>query len=179
MNLKRKHSVQDPPLPSGEGSGEGHAAATAVRLLLHQRATLAVAESCTGGLITHLLTEVPGISASLLMGVTAYSNEVKINQLGVPASLIEKEGAVSRKVALAMAAGAARAAGADYGIGVTGNAGPSGGSDEKPVGLVWIALCGPETSDSREFHFSGDRSQVKEKAALAAINMLEDALANC
>lgn len=157
---------------------EKNIAAGVVRLLLHQRATLAVAESCTGGLITHLLTDIPGISASLLMGVTAYSNEVKINQLGVPASLIEKEGAVSREVALAMADGIARSAGADYGIGVTGIAGPSGGSEEKPVGLVWIALRGRKDSTAREFRFSGDRSQVKRQAANAAINMLKDALVN-
>ncbi len=158
---------------------EENVVAEVVRLLLRQRATLAVAESCTGGLITHLLTEVPGVSASLLMGITAYSNETKINQLGVPASLIEKEGAVSREVALAMAAGVAKSAGADYGIGVTGVAGPSGGSDEKPVGLVWIALSGLKDSTAGEFRFSGDRSQIKISAANAAINMLKDALTNC
>lgn len=151
-------------------------ARTVASLLSETGRTLAVAESCTGGLITHLLTEVPGISVSLLMGVVAYSNDAKISRLGVPAATIREHAAVSQEVALAMASGVRKAASSDIGIGVTGIAGPSGGSREKPVGLVYIAFSGPGVGYAREFHFDGDRSEIKEKAAAAALNMIKDKL---
>lgn len=137
--------------------------------------TLAVAESCTGGLIAHLLTEVPGISDLFLLGVVAYSNEAKINQLGVSLETIEKHGAVSEEVALEMASGVRRAAGADLGIGVTGIAGPGGGTGEKPVGLVYIAISGPDLANAREFRFDGNRSEIKQKAADEALDMVRSA----
>lgn len=137
--------------------------------------TLAVAESCTGGLITHLLTETPGISASFLLGVVSYSNEAKISQLGVSRETIEEHGAVSGEVALEMASGVREAAGSDWGIGVTGIAGPGGGTTEKPVGLVYIALSGPDGRHVREFRFSGNRSEIKQKAAGEALDIIREA----
>jgi len=147
-----------------------HAAAS---LLLEKGVTLAVAESCTGGLITHLLTEVPGISDSFLMGVVAYSNEAKINQLAVPEKTILAHGAVSEEVALAMASGVRKAAAADIGIAVTGIASPTGASPEKPIGLVYIAISGPDGENVRKFNFKGSRSGIKEKAAAAALEMIK------
>lgn len=134
--------------------------------------TLAVAESCTGGLITHLLTEIPGISSSFLMGIVAYSNEAKTKQLAVPEKIIREYGAVSEEVAMAMASGVRKAASADIGIAVTGIAGPTGGSLEKPVGLVYIAISGPDGEHARKFNFKGSRSDIKEKAAVAALEMV-------
>ena len=136
--------------------------------------TLAVAESCTGGLITHLLTEVPGISSSFLMGVVAYSNQAKTKQLAVPEKTILTHGAVSEEVALAMASGVRKAASVDIGIAVTGVAGPTGGSREKPIGLVYIATSGPDGENVRKFNFKGSRSSVKEKAAAAALEMIKE-----
>lgn len=141
-------------------------------LLSETGMTLAVAESCTGGLITHLLTEVPGISSSLLMGVVAYSNQAKTEQLAVPEKTLLAHGAVSEEVALAMASGVRKAASADIGIAVTGIAGPTGGSGEKPIGLVYIAISGPDGEHVRKFNFKGSRSGIKEKAAAAALEMI-------
>jgi PncC family amidohydrolase len=112
-------------------------------LLLARGLKLGTAESCTGGLIGHLLTEVPGISAVLDRAVVSYSNQAKIDTLGVPAALIEKHGAVSAEVAEAMALGVRERAGTDLGLSTTGIAGPGGGSEEKPVGLVYFGLAGP------------------------------------
>lgn len=138
------------------------------RKLIESKATLAVAESCTGGLIAHRLTEVPGISEVLLESVVAYSNESKVKRLGVDPALIEAHGAVSEEVARAMALGAARTSGASVGIAVTGIAGPAGGTPTKPVGLCYMAVG--ERVESKVF--SGDRSTVKERAAAYALNML-------
>lgn len=138
------------------------------RRLIETGTTLALAESCTGGLIAHRLTDVAGISASLLEGVVAYANAAKIRRLGVPEDLIRAHGAVSEPVARAMALGAAREAGADLGLAVTGVAGPSGGSADKPVGLCYMA-CG-DWVERRVFR--GDRAAVKERAAGFALNML-------
>jgi nicotinamide-nucleotide amidase len=130
--------------------------------------TLAVAESCTGGLISHKLTEVPGVSSVLLESVVTYSNGSKMKRLGVPAELIGKHGAVSEEVARAMALGVARTSGATIGVGVTGIAGPTGGSKKKPVGLCYLAV-----NDRVERRvFSGERSHVKERAAAFALNMV-------
>jgi nicotinamide-nucleotide amidase len=139
-----------------------------VRTLLAQRATLAVAESCTGGLIAHKLTEVPGASGTLLESVVTYSNASKASRLGVPIELIRRHGAVSPEVAREMSLGIARTSGADHGLAVTGIAGPSGGSDSKPVGLCHIALDGEVETKV----FSGDRAWIKERAAGHALNML-------
>ena len=138
--------------------------------VLSQRGlTIAVAESCTGGLISHRITNVPGSSRYFLMGTVAYSNDVKAEQLGVGAALLEKSGAVSRDVALAMARGVRSAARSDIGVGVTGIAGPAGGTREKPVGLVFVAAV-TDKDDRVERHvFTGDRTAVKRQAADAAL----------
>ena len=138
------------------------------RKLIETGTTLAVAESCTGGLISHRLTEVAGVSAVLLESVVTYSNESKVKRLGVDPALIAEHGAVSQPVARAMALGAARTSGAAIGMAVTGIAGPGGGSKEKPVGLCFMAVG--DRVESKVF--SGDRSNVKERAAGYALNML-------
>jgi len=111
-----------------------------VRMLIERGLKLALAESCTGGLVANRITNVPGSSETLLAGVVAYSNKAKTDLLGVPSALIMEHGAVSAEVAEAMASGAASRTDADIAVGITGIAGPSGGSEEKPVGLVYIAL---------------------------------------
>jgi nicotinamide-nucleotide amidase len=138
------------------------------RRLLETGETVALAESCTGGLIAHRLTEVPGISAALLEGCVTYSNEAKIRRLGVPENLIRAKGAVSAEVALAMARGAAATSGARIGVAVTGIAGPTGATPSKPTGLCYLAVGGWV----EEKTFMGDRSTVKERAAGFALNML-------
>jgi PncC family amidohydrolase len=134
--------------------------------------TVSTAESCTGGLVAHLLTEVPGSSAYLLGGVVAYSDAVKRAELDVPAELLERHGAVSAQVAVAMAEGVRARLGTDLGVGVTGIAGPDGGSDAKPVGLVYVAVAGLGPADVRRFAWPGDRSANKRDSAQAAIELL-------
>jgi nicotinamide-nucleotide amidase len=138
------------------------------RKLIETGTTLAVAESCTGGLISHRLTEVPGISEVLLESVVTYSNESKVRRLGVDPALIEARGAVSEEVARAMALGVARSSGAKVGIAVTGIAGPGGGSARKPTGLCYMAVN--DRVESKVF--VGDRSHVKDRAAGYVLNML-------
>jgi len=134
--------------------------------------TLALAESCTGGLVAKRLTDPPGASAFLRGGVVAYDNAVKVDALGVDPLAIGREGAVSETVALQMARGAARRLGADAAIAITGVAGPDGGSEEKPVGTVWIAVVTGEQERARLFRLFGDREGVRERAAQAALAML-------
>ncbi len=133
---------------------------------------LAVAESCTGGLIAKRLTDFPGASRVLAGGVVAYADEVKVEILGVSPEALSTHGAVSGPVAEAMAMGAARALGVEAGIGVTGVAGPAGGSDEKPVGTVWYAVCLDGRVVARRERFPGDREAVRERAAQAALFLL-------
>jgi len=136
-------------------------------------ATVAVAESCTGGLILGRLTMVPGSSGWVTGGVVAYDNTVKVQQLGVPVELIESHGAVSEPVALAMAAGVRAALDTTYGLAVTGIAGPSGGSDEKPVGTVVIAAAGPGgEAVVITFRFPGDRAMVRQMSVQSGLDML-------
>jgi nicotinamide-nucleotide amidase len=144
------------------------------RLLLAAGKTLAVAESCTGGLIGDRLTNVPGSSAYFLHGVVAYSNAAKVTLLGVPSDLLEQNGAVSEPVALAMARGVQRQAGSDLALGVTGIAGPTGGSAEKPVGLVYCALVDREGEAVQEWRFGSEagRRGIKFLASQAALNLL-------
>jgi nicotinamide-nucleotide amidase len=143
-----------------------------VRLLLDRGLTIATAESCTGGLVGHLLTEVPGVSASYLQGVIAYSNAAKTALLGVPGELIRGKGAVSEETARAMASGAAERAGADLGIGITGIAGPSGAEQGKPVGLVWVAADLRGRVESRRLDLGTmPRSWIKRRSALSAIDL--------
>jgi nicotinamide-nucleotide amidase len=143
------------------------------RLLHEQRRTVALAESCTGGLIGHRLTQVPGSSAYVDRGAICYSNQSKIEMLGVPADLIAKHGAVSQEVAAAMAKGIRERAGVSVGLSVTGIAGPGGATATKPVGLVYVGLNGgAEGSITKEFRFHGDRSVIKQRSSQAALNLL-------
>jgi len=134
--------------------------------------TLAVAESCTGGLIAERLTEVAGSSAYFMQGVVTYSNESKTRLLGVPAELIATRGAVSAEVAEAMAEGAKERAGTDFGLAVTGIAGPGGGTQEKPVGLVYIALADDAHTEHRRLMLPGDRHLIRWRASQAALDLL-------
>lgn len=144
-----------------------------VQKLREAKKTLALAESCTGGLLASRITDVPGSSEILLEGFVTYSNEAKTRSVGVPAELIAAHGAVSEPVARAMAEGAARSAGAHFGIGITGIAGPGGGTEEKPVGTVFIALSenGQPTMCSREM-FPTDRATFKELTTQTALDFL-------
>jgi nicotinamide-nucleotide amidase len=141
-------------------------------LLQAQGQTLAVAESCTGGRIAAALTSVPGASKSFAGGVVAYDNAVKVAQLGVDAGTIERFGAVSSEVAEAMARGARERLGAGVALSTTGVAGPSGGSVEKPVGLVWFGLADGEGVRTSQFQFRGDRDAVVSRATTMALNIL-------
>ena len=132
---------------------------------------LVVAESCTGGLIGHRLTQTPGSSDYFLEGVVAYSNEAKNSRLEVSPTLIRKYGAVSEEVALAMADGIRKTSGADIGLSVTGIAGPDA-SNNKPVGTVFIAISDEEKSNCKYFRFYNDRSRNKERSAQAGLDLL-------
>lgn len=158
------------------GEGEGGLEDAVLQLLAERRRTLAVAESCTGGLVAHKLTNVPGASASLLEGTVVYSNEAKTRRLGVSRRLLASHGAVSAPVAEAMALGAARRAGSDFAVAVTGIAGPAGGTPDKPVGLVFVAVAGPSRVHVEEYHFAGERVALKERSANAALNLLRQEL---
>jgi nicotinamide-nucleotide amidase len=146
------------------------------RLLLERRLTLAVAESCTGGLLGHRLTNVPGASAYFERGVLVYSNRAKEELLGVPAEVLRAHGAVSAPCAEAMVRGICERAGAPCGLAITGVAGPDGGTAAKPVGTVFVALAVPEGVTSRGFRFLGDRASVKWQSTQAAFDMLRRAL---
>jgi PncC family amidohydrolase len=139
-----------------------------------RRLTLATAESCTGGLIGHLLTSVPGSSEYYIGGVIAYSNRVKQALLGVPEQVLRSVGAVSRECAEAMAKGARERFATDYAVATTGIAGPGGGTATKPVGLVYVACAGPHGVVVEEHRFTGDRWQNIELSAEAALRLLLD-----
>ena len=145
-------------------------------LLRDRRLSLAAAESCTGGLLAARLTSVPGSSAYFERGFVTYSNRAKVELLGIAPELIEAQGAVSEVVAAAMASGARHAAGADVGIGITGIAGPEGGTDDKPVGLVFLALDGVAGTRVRRAVFPGDRERIRHQATQAALEMLRRGL---
>jgi nicotinamide-nucleotide amidase len=140
------------------------------RALTENRATIAVAESCTGGLLAERLTNIPGSSSYFLGGVVCYSNELKSALVGVPAELIESKGAVSPEVALALADGVRKTTGATIGVGVTGIAGPGGGSPEKPVGLVHIGIADERGPRERRFQFPGDRERIRMHASQTALD---------
>ncbi|HIY48176.1 MAG TPA: competence/damage-inducible protein A [Candidatus Alistipes faecigallinarum] len=146
------------------------------RILTERGKTLATAESCTGGAIASRFTAMPGASAYFRCGVVSYSNESKAALLGVDPATIARVGAVSEEVARQMAEGVRRVAGADYAIATTGIAGPSGGSAEKPVGTVWIAVATPEGTEAVCRQCGTDRGQVIDRASAFAIAMLRDAL---
>ncbi len=151
------------------GEGDTSLAEAVCRLLEAQSLTLAVAESCTGGLVAELVTSVPGASRSFLGGVVAYANSAKTELLGVTPALLEAHGAVSEEVARAMAEGARRRFGASLALAVTGIAGPDGGSAEKPVGLVHWAVASDSVVMAKHAVFSGNREQVRRRAAFAAL----------
>ena len=140
--------------------------------------TLAAAESCTGGLVSHHLTNVPGSSVYFLGGVVAYANQTKLELLGVQASTLDSHGAVSEETVLEMASGVRRALHADIGIATSGIAGPGGATPSKPVGLVWIALSAADASTARSAIYPGDRLAVKEQSAQAALQLVLDYLEN-
>ena len=139
-------------------------------LLLAQQKTLALAESCTGGYISHRITRVAGSSAYYYGGAVTYSNEAKVLFLGVKRETLERYGAVSRETALEMSKGIRERTGASIGLGVTGVAGPSGGSIEKPVGTVWISLDCEDFHEARRFQFHGDRERIIEASSQAALD---------
>jgi len=142
------------------------------RYLALRHKTLAVAESCTAGLLSERLTRVAGSSNYFLGGAVCYSNELKTRLAGVPAELIAEHGAVSKAVARALAVGIRQRTGASIGVGITGIAGPGGGSDNKPVGMVFISLADERGVQVREFRFPGDRDRVRQLASIAAIEMI-------
>lgn len=145
-------------------------------LLRREGLRLAVAESCTGGLVGHLITNIPGSSTYYMGSVTAYAYEAKVRLLGVRWVTLEKYGAVSKETVLEMACGVRRALAADIGIAVSGIAGPGGGTPDKPVGLVWIGLSAASVDEAWKFIWSGDRLAVKEQSAEAALRLLADYL---
>ena len=145
-------------------------------LLRKRGLRLATAESCTGGLVGHRLTNVAGSSDYFVGGVIAYANAVKMQALGVHLQTLDEYGAVSRETVLEMASGVRRALAADIGLAVSGIAGPGGGTLEKPVGLVWIGLSAPQATAARRFLFAGDRPSIKEQAAQAALELLDETL---
>jgi len=143
------------------------------RLLIEQSRTIALAESCTGGLIGHRITQVPGSSAYFDRGVICYSNKAKSDLLGVPPALIDKHGAVSAEVAAAMAKGVRERSAVSVGLSVTGIAGPSGATTTKPVGLVYVGLDADNgESITKEYRFHGDRSVIKQRSSQAALDLL-------
>jgi nicotinamide-nucleotide amidase len=153
-------------------STDGRALEVVVGDLLRERKmTIAVAESCTGGLLSSRLTDVPGSSAYVELGVVCYSNRSKTELAGVPEALLRDHGAVSEPVAQAMAEGIRSRAGTNLGIGITGIAGPGGGTPEKPVGTVMIAVAVDDELRVRTFQFIGGREMVKFQAAQSALNM--------
>jgi nicotinamide-nucleotide amidase len=141
-----------------------------------RKETLAVAESCTGGGLGAELTSIPGSSEVFLGGLITYSDGLKIQLLGVPASTIAIHGAVSKPCALAMAEGARRVTEADWAVSVTGIAGPSGGSEDKPVGTVWLGIAGPGVLRAEQLRLPGDRHQIRSASVRSALDHLARSL---
>ncbi|MBP3425783.1 MAG: competence/damage-inducible protein A [Rikenellaceae bacterium] len=154
------------------GYEDASVAEEVAKMLCERGATLAVAESCTGGRIASTFTSMAGASEYFLCGVVSYANSAKQNLLGVRSETLEQHGAVSRQVAEQMAEGVRQTAGSDYAIATTGIAGPSGGSDAKPVGTVWIAIASPKGTVSRKMTYGRIRTQNIERASTTAINLL-------
>lgn len=142
------------------------------KLLNQLGLTLAVAESCTGGLVGHLITNIPGSSVYFKGGIIAYAYDSKVRLLGVKQETLELHGAVSQETVLEMAQGVRQLLQTDIGLSVSGIAGPDGGSPEKPVGLTWIGLCAEDFAQAESFLWKGDRLQVKEQSASQALQMV-------
>lgn len=158
------------------GEGEETLEQVVGRALKERKQTLSLAESCTGGFLSHLITTVPGSSAYYIGGVVSYANAVKMEELGIPSDMLELNGAVSRPVAERMAQGVRAALRSDWAIATTGIAGPDGGTPDKPVGTVWIAVAGPDGVVCKLGNFPGARELVIERAAMSALNMLRKEL---
>jgi nicotinamide-nucleotide amidase len=154
------------------GTGEQTLAEVVGAKLAQQKKTIAIAESCTGGTLAKLLTDIPGASRYFTYGWVTYSDIAKINELGIKADLIEKDGAVSYRIAEAMAQGARKRAGADFAIGITGIAGPAGGNEQKPIGLVYISIDSDSGCETKRFIFPYGRDFIRLQAAQTALNML-------
>lgn len=146
------------------------------RLLKRSRRTLALAESCTGGLVSSALTELPGSSAYFLGAVIAYHDRVKTSVLGIPKKIIDRHGAVSPQTAFKLAEAVRKKLRSDYGLAITGIAGPSGGSPAKPVGLVYIGLSSRREARSKKFIFKGGRNSVRKRSAQEALTLLKQVL---
>jgi nicotinamide-nucleotide amidase len=162
------------PVFSSDGRGVDDLVADGLR---ERGLTLAVAESCTGGLLGARLSERPGSSDYFLGGVISYANEIKMDLLGVPAGMLAQYGAVSEEVAGAMAAGARAATAADFALAVSGVAGPDGGTPDKPVGLVYVACAGPRRTKVVHGLYPGDRASVRDYSVSAALHLLRRELA--
>jgi nicotinamide-nucleotide amidase len=158
------------------GEGDTDLAAVVLEQCRAARLRLAVAESCTGGLLGERITSIPGSSDVFLGGVIAYHDDVKRDVLAVRADDLKRHGAVSEQVVLQMAAGVKARLGAEVGVAITGVAGPGGGSPEKPVGLVWISVDVGSEATARRFQLIGDRAEIRQRAAQAALEMLRRAL---
>lgn len=154
------------------GEGDDDLAAIVLNALRAHGHSIAVAESCTGGLLGGRLTAVPGSSSQVLGGIIAYENRIKVEQLGVPEALLVAHGAVSEPVARAMASGVRARFGADVGVGITGIAGPGGGSDEKPVGTVWVAVDVGGAVHAVKPVLPGDRGEIRHRATQIALDRL-------
>jgi nicotinamide-nucleotide amidase len=154
------------------GENEETIEGAVAQLLRENHNTVATAESCTGGLLATLLTDIPGSSGYFLRGWVTYSNDAKLDELGVPAELLAEHGAVSEPVARAMADGARKFAATDFALSTTGIAGPDGGSAKKPVGTVWIGIASSQGTDARKFTFPGDRKAIRLRAAQMALSLL-------
>ncbi len=163
-------AATDPSLPD--------LAARSQQLALARGVTVGSAESCTGGLIGHAITTIPGSSGYYRGGVVSYADDVKVRLLEVPLATIERHGAVSAQVAVAMAEGVRERVVCDYGVAATGVAGPDGGTESKPVGLTYVAVAGPWGHEVRRFVWDGDRAGNKERSAAAALRLLLEALAH-
>lgn len=151
----------------------------AIHALLNRGGSMiATAESCTGGMVSARLTAVAGSSAYFQGGIVSYSNQAKVDLLGVPVDLLEQVGAVSQECAMAMAVGARRALHADLAVSTTGIAGPTGATARKPVGLVYIAVAGASEIQAQELRLTGDRTAIIEAATAAALDMLLTAVRN-
>lgn len=152
--------------------GETNMETEVAKLLVAQKKTIAVAESCTGGEISSQLIRYPGVSQVFLEGCVTYSNEAKIKRLGVLEETLKEFGAVSKETAMEMAQGIAKTSGADIGIATTGVAGPDGGTEDKPVGLVYVGIYYNGKAEAREYRFAGSRNKIRERATFQALDWL-------
>ena len=147
-------------------------------ILTERKLTVATAESCTGGLLAKLLTDIPGSSAYFIEGLITYADSAKERLLGVPAKLLDEQGAVSEQVAIAMALGCRAKSGADFALSITGIAGPGGGTPDKPVGMVYLGLADKSGCRAKQLHLNPalSREQIRQQSAVAAISMLTERL---